>query len=143
MAKKTETDSIIDMFAQFGRRLNVSDADIDRVIEHHRRNLEAFEESARSVSSGTASLMARQREILEEMAADIREMSETYRTPSNPAELMAKQAEFTRKGFEAAVRNTGEVAGMVARSSSEALDILRKRMQEGMTEIREGMDKRK
>lgn len=143
MAKKPESDSIIDMFARFGRELHVSDVDIERVIEHHRRNLEAFEQSARAASTGAASVMTRQRQMLEEMAANIREMADSYRTPANPQDLMAKQAEFARKGFETAVKNTGDLAGMVARSNTEALDILRKRMKEGMAEIRQSFDKKK
>jgi hypothetical protein len=41
---------------------------------------------------------------------------------------------MTGLDFETAVRNTGEVAELVAKSSGEALDILRQRIREGMEE---------
>lgn len=143
MAKKPETESIIDMFARFGRELKMPDIDIERVIEHNRRNLEAFEESAKAAAAGTSKLMARQGEMLQEAARDINKMAEAYRKPSDPQDFAQKHAEFARKGFETAVRNTGEVAQMMAKSGAEALDILRQRIDEGMQEIRESYDKRK
>lgn len=143
MAKRPESDSIIDMFARLGRELRMPDLDIERVIEHHRRNLEAFEKSARAASSGAARVMSRQREMLEEMARDIRTMSADFTPPSDPKALVEKQAEFARKGFETAVKNTGEVADLVAKSGGEALDILRERIREGMAEIRQSFEQKK
>ena len=143
MAKTPESQSIIDMFARLGRELKMPDIDIERVIEHHRRNLEAFEESARTAASGASSLLARQSEMLQETLRDINEMAESYKSPSDPQDFAEKHAEFARKGFESAVRNTGEVAELVAKSSGEALDILRRRIREGMEEIRESYEKRK
>lgn len=143
MAKKPEFNSIIDMFARLGRELKMPDLDIERVIEHHRRNLEAFEESARTAAAGTSKLMARQSEMLKETLHDINEMAETYTKPSDPKDFAEKHAEFARKGFETAVRNTGEVAELVAKSSGEALDVLRQRIKDGMQEIRESYEKRR
>lgn len=143
MAQKPQSDSLIDMFARLGRDLNMPDIDIDRVIEHHRRNLEAFERSARAAGAGASAVFARQREMLRETFDDINEMAEHVRAGGDPQDLVAKQAEFAREGFETAVRNTGEVADLVARSSGEALDILRNRIREGLDEIRQGVEKRR
>ena len=52
MAK--EQQSFIDMFARLGHDLKLPSMDIERVIEHHRRNLEALEQSARAVSTGAS-----------------------------------------------------------------------------------------
>lgn len=142
MAKKPQSDFLIDMFARLGRDLHMPQIDIDRVIEHHRRNLEAFERSARAASAGASAVFDRQREMLKSTLDDINDMAGDLRT-SDPQDLVSKQADFARKGFETAVRNTGEVAGMVARSSEEALDILRKRIKDGLDEIRDGVEGRK
>jgi phasin family protein len=56
--------------------------------------------------------------------------------------MMAKQADFARRTFEAAVKNTGEVAEMMKKSGGESLDILRERIKEAMSEIRQGYDKK-
>lgn len=142
MAKKPQSDSLIDMFARLGRDLHMPQIDIDRVIEHHRRNLEAFERSARAASAGASAVFERQREMLKATMDDINDMAGDLRA-SDPQAFMEKQAEFARKSFETTVRNTGEVAGLVARSGEEALDILRQRIREGLDEIREGVEGRK
>ena len=143
MAKKPESFSIIDMFAKLGHDLRMPEIDIERVIEHHRKNLEAFENSARAASAGASSVLARQREMLQETLSDVSDMAQSYRSAGDPQQMLTKQAEFARKSFETAVKNTGEVADLVRKSSTEAIDILRKRIQDGMEEIRESYDKRK
>jgi phasin family protein len=117
--------------------------DIERVIEHHRKNLEALEKSAATASAGAKAVIARQREMLEETLAEISGMARSYRAPANAQEFVEKQTEFARKSFETVVKNTSEVADMAGKSGSESLDILRKRIREGMAEIRESYEKRK
>lgn len=137
MAKQPESDSIIDMFAKLGRDLKLPSIDIERVLEHHRKNLEALQKSASASASGASSVMAKQREMLQETLRDITDMAQSYRVPGNPQEIMTKQADFARKTFEAAVKNAGEVADIVKKSGAESIDILRKRIQESMDEIRD------
>ncbi|TKT79137.1 TIGR01841 family phasin [Aquamicrobium sp. LC103] len=143
MAKKAASESVIDMFARLGQDLRLSGTDIERIIEHNRRNLEAFEQSARAAASGTSAILSRQREMLQDTLREVSDMAQNYRASSDPQELMSKQVEFARKSFETAVKNTGEVADLARQSSTEALEILRQRIREGMQEIREGFDRRK
>jgi phasin family protein len=142
MAKKPESNSIIDMFARLGREMKLPDVDIERAIEHHRRNLEALEKSARAAGEGASKLATRQREMLEEALEDVRRMAQNAKMPSDARGLVDQQAEFMRQGFETAVRNTGEMADLFARSGTEALDILRERLKEGMAEVRQSFEKR-
>jgi phasin family protein len=141
MAK--EQQSFIDMFARLGHDLKLPNMDIERVIEHHRRNLEALEQSARAASTGASAIMKRQREMLQETLDEISSMAHNYRAPATPQELVEKQTDFARKSFETAVKNTSEMADLVRKSGYESLDILRQRIREGMAEIREGYEKRK
>lgn len=143
MARKSETDSIIDMFARLGQDLKLPGMDIERVIEHHRKNLEALQKSAQSANVGASAVLARQREMLEETLRQITDMAEHYRPPMNPQDMVAKQADFARKSFETAVKNASEMADLVRKSSDETLEILRKRIREGMEEIRSSYEPRK
>ncbi|MGI6855689.1 phasin family protein [Mesorhizobium sp. 1B3] len=137
MAKKPESDSVFDMFAKLGRDLKLPSMEIERVLEYHRKNLEALQKSASASASGASSVMAKQREILQETLREITDMAQSYRVPGNPQEIMTKQADFARKTFETAVKNAGEVADIMKRSGAESIDILRKRIQESMEEIRD------
>ena len=143
MAKKSDSDSFVDMFTKLGRDLHVPNVDFQAIIEHNRRNLEALQESGRAATAGASAMMAKQRDILQETLREITEMAQSYRSPGNPQELMSKQADFARRSFETALKNTSEMAELVKKSSDESLDVLRKRIREGMEEIREGYDKRK
>jgi phasin family protein len=113
------------------------------VIEHHRKNLEALQKSASATAAGASSLMARQREMLQDSLREITEMAQNYRAPGSPQEMVAKQTDFARKSFETALKNAGEVAEMVNKSGSESIEILRRRIKDAMEEIRQGYEKKK
>ena len=81
--------------------------------------------------------------MLQETLDDVVDMAQSYRVSGNPQEMMAKQADFARKSFEAAVKNAGEVAEIVRKSGSELIDILRERIRELMEEVRANFEKRK
>lgn len=141
MAKKPETDeSIVDMFSQFGKSLKLPMVDVETILSHHRKNLEALQKATSASAAGAQSLMAKQREALQDGLQEIQEMAQSFRAPGGPQEMMAKQAEFARKSFETAVKNTGEVADIVRKHGSESVEILRSRIQEAMNEIRDVYD---
>jgi len=143
MAKKPESESFMDMFAGLGRDLKLPSVDIERILEHNRKNIEALQKSAQATASGASTLMARQREMLQDTLREVTDMAQSYRAPGNPQDMMAKQVEFARKSFEAAVKNAGEVAEIVKKSGTESIDILRQRIREAMDEVKETYDKKK
>ncbi|MEO5755728.1 MAG: phasin family protein [Mesorhizobium sp.] len=142
MAKQPDTDSFMDMFSRFGRDLKMPNVDVEAILSHHRKNLEALEKSARAGAAGATSLLSRQREMLQDTLREVTDIAQSYRAPGNPQELIAKQTEFARKSFEAALKNAGEVAELVKKSGSDSVDILRNRIKEAMEEIRAGYDKK-
>jgi phasin family protein len=141
MAKQPESDSFLDMFSRFGRDLKVPN--VEAILAHHRKNLEALEKSVRAEAAGATSLLSRQREMLQDTLREISDMAQNYKAPGNPQELMTKQAEFAKKSFEAALKNASEVAELVKRSGTESVEILRERIKEAMEEIRSGYEKKK
>jgi phasin family protein len=145
MAKKPESEpeSFIDMFARFGQDLRMPNFDVDRIMEHHRKNLEALEKAAEATAAGASSLLSRQREALQQGLREFSDMVENYQAPGSPQEAMAKQADFARRSFEAAVKNAGEVAEIMRKSGSESTDILRRRLREAMDEIRESYERQR
>ena len=143
MAKKAESESIMDMFSKFGKDLKMPNVDVEAILSHHRKNFEALEAAAKASAAGASSLMNRQREMLQRTLKEVTEMAESFRAPGNPHDMIAKQTEFAKKSFEAAVTDASEVANLVKKSSTDAIEILRARIRESMEEIRENYDKRK
>ena len=142
MAKQTDPDTFLDMFSRFGRDLKLPNVDVEAIVSHHRKNLEALEKSARAGAEGASSLLQRQREMLQDTLREVTDMAQSYRTPGNPQEIIAKQTEFARKSFETALKNACEVAELVKKSGTESVDILRGRIKEAMEEIRAGYEKK-
>ncbi|MER8536242.1 phasin family protein [Mesorhizobium sp. M1005] len=142
MAKRPESESFIDMFGKFGRDLKLPNVDVEAILAHHAKNLEALEKSARASTAGASALLSRQREMLQDTLREITDMAQSYRAPGNPQEMMQKQAAFARKSFETALKNAGEMAELARASGTESIEILRSRIKEAMEEIRAGHDKR-
>jgi phasin family protein len=142
MAKQPESDSFLDMFSRFGRDLKLPNIDVQAILDHHRKNIEALEKSARAGAAGASSVLSRQREMVQEALNEIAGMAHDYRAPGNPQEIVTKQVEFARKSFETALKNAGEVADLARKSGTESVDILRDRIKAAMAEIRAGYDKK-
>ncbi|RWA75693.1 phasin family protein [Mesorhizobium sp. M1C.F.Ca.ET.193.01.1.1] len=142
MAKQPESDSFLDMFGRFGRDLKLPNVDVQAILDHHRKNIEALEKSARAGAAGATSVLSRQREMMQDALSEITRMAQNYQVPGNPQELMTKQLEFARKSFETTLKNAGEVAELVKKSGTESIEILRDRIKDAMAEIRAGYDRK-
>lgn len=143
MAKKAQPDSFMDMFSAFGQDLKMPQVDIETVLEHHRKNLEALQKSVSASASGATTLMARQRDMLEEQLHEIARMAQSYQPGPNAQEAMERHGEFVRKSFETAVKNASEVAQIVQKSGAESIEILRQRIRDSMDEVRNGFERGK
>ena len=142
MAKKPETEHFIDMFANLGRDLKMPQVDVDHILDHHRKNLDALEKATRSAASGATDVFARQREILEQTLGEVRDIAARMVVPGSPKELIDRQAELAKKSFETAVKNASEIGEVISRSSTEAIDILRGRIKEAMEEMQKGIGRK-
>lgn len=143
MAKQPEAESILDMFSKVGSDLKLPKVDVEAILGNHRKNLEALEQSAKAAASGASSLMAKQREMLQETLREITDMAQSYSKPGQPQELMSRQADFARRSFETAVKNASEVAEIVKKTGGESIEILRQRIRETMQEMRSGFEGKK
>lgn len=130
------SQTIIDMIKKFGTDLKLPGVDMDGVIAHHRKNLEALGQSTKVAAEGAASLAAKQREILEAAMAEMTNLAKGFKMPGTPQEAMTAQTEFAKKAIEAAIQNTKDMAELVQKSNAEALSIIQNRMKESFEEIR-------
>ncbi len=136
-----DQNPFMDMFSRFGESLHMPKMDIDAVLANHRKNIEALEQSARAAAAGAMSLMNRQREAIAEGMREATAMAQSVRT--DPQEMAGKQAEWTRRSFEAAVNNAGEMAEIIRKSGTESVDILRQRVRESMEDAMKAYSARK
>ncbi|TPN88585.1 phasin family protein [Mesorhizobium sp. CU2] len=142
MAKQPESDHFLDMFSRFGRDLKLPNVDVQAFLDHHRKNLEALEKSARASAAGASAVMSKQSEVIQQAMREITQMAHNYQAPASPQDFLTRQAEFARRSFETAVKTTSEVADLARKSGTESIEILRDRIRDAMAEIRAGYDKK-
>ena len=111
MAKKPEeTDSIFDLFPKLGSDLKLPKVDVEAILAHNRKNLEALEKSAKATAAGASSLLAKQREVLQDTLREVTDMAQSFRVPGNPQEMMTNRrtsASLIRSGRQERRRSRG------------------------------------
>ena len=143
MTEKTPVDSFMNMFKDFGANLNLPTPEVNSILDHHRKNIQALQDAAQVASAGGQSVMAKQREALEEALADISDrVKGGPGGMSEPSKMMTDQAELARKSFEMAVKHATEVQDIARESGTEVFNILRARMEESFAELTGDMFKR-
>lgn len=139
MTEKKATEDMVSMFMNFGKDMKLPTPDLEALVARHRKNLEALDAAAKTAGSGATSIVARQREMVQEALEEITTMSENLKSGGTPQTMMAAQADFARRSFEMAIKNTSEIAGMAQKSSTEAFKVLQQNMQETLEEARKAM----
>lgn len=143
MTDKKNTDDLVSMFMNFGKDMKLPSPDLEAIVERHKKNLQALDTAAKTAGSGASEIMARQRTMVQEALEEISAMAEAVKGGGGPQSLMTAQAEFARRSFEAAIKNTSEIAGIAQKSSTEAFKVLQQNMQETLEEARRAMTQTK
>lgn len=142
MADNNQMNAFMDMFKDFGKNLNIPGPDVNDLVDHHRKNIQAMQDAASAASAGGQEVMNMQRAQLEAALKDIAEMVQGAMSGGiDPSKMMAGQAEFAKKSFETTVKNASEVGEIVKGSGEETFNILRTRMEESIAELSSGMKK--
>jgi hypothetical protein len=103
MADKT----VMDMFADMAKQINLPKIDYEAFLDIHRKNIEAMQKSAAVVSEGGGAVLAKQQEILAEVGREARQLIADFKPGGSPQEVAAKQAELAKRVFEAQSRIPG------------------------------------
>src|SRR5260370_41435783 len=91
------TQSWIEMLKKFGSDLNLPKVDVDKLIEMHRKNIDALEQSAQVASGGAESLADKQREMIETAFREAAAMAPDFRPTGDPKGVVAKQTGLAKK----------------------------------------------
>ncbi|MEL6745991.1 MAG: phasin family protein, partial [Pseudomonadota bacterium] len=59
-----KSGNMFDMFQKFGESLKLPTPEVDAMVEHQRKNIQAFQDAMQATSSGTQEFMSKQREQL-------------------------------------------------------------------------------
>ena len=133
------TKPFTDMFKSMGEQLKVPSFDMNKIMEHQQKNLDAMARSWQAAASGAQEIARKQHEIFEAALKDITELAKDYQPGASAHEAMAKHADYAKKAMEAAIVNTRDLAELAKKSAGDALNIVLERMKESLVEISAGL----
>jgi phasin family protein len=138
-----ETTSYVDMLRKFGGDLGLPKVDVDKLIESHKKNIDALSQSATVAAQGAQSVAQKQREIFEAGLQEATKLAQGYQPLGKLQDNLALQTEFAKKVFEIAVKGAQESATTARQSTSEAVKIIQDRLKESFDEMRSSVNRTK
>lgn len=117
--------------------------DVESLMATQRKNLEALAAANRLAVEATQAVFKRQTEVLRQTLEQIAASGRDVAGAGSVQEKAARQTDIARDQFERAVSNAREIAEMIARSNTEAADLLNKRFAESLEEFRDVLLKMK
>jgi phasin family protein len=138
MAKQAEHALDFDITKYIGD-IKVPGLDVEVIISAQRRNIDALTQANKLAFEGFQAVLKRQAEIirqsLEEGAAVAKELVDA----GTPQDKAIRQTELTKEAFERALANARELSEIIAKSNSEAFELLNKRFVQILDEIKAGI----
>jgi phasin family protein len=130
-----------DPFLDFRRIMGewkVPNLDLDAVAQSQRKNIEALTHANQVAIDSTQAWVRRNFELARQSMEDLQTMLSDITKPDGSMEdRLAKQAEYSRKTLEKGVENFREIAELVTKANADAMNILAKRVSEGLDEVRD------
>jgi phasin family protein len=122
--------------------MKVPGVDMDALMQSQRKNIEALTAANKLAFEGMQAVATRQTEILRQTMDELSKMMQEMMAAGTPEDRMAKQADLTKAAFEKSLANMKEIAEMIAKSNSEAADVITQRVSATLEEIK-GMAQQK
>lgn len=119
----------------FGTPFKVPGVDAETLLEAQRKNIEAITAANRVAFEGVQAIAQRQAEILRQTMAGAVEAGKALSGVGNPQDQLVKQTQLAKDSYETACANVRELAEMNAKSGAEALEVITKRVSEGLDEV--------
>jgi phasin family protein len=92
---------------------------------------------------GVQAVLRRQAEIMRQMVEESSTVMREMMATGAPEQKIAQQTDLVKAAFEKALANLREMTEMVAKSNSEAADVLTKRIGESLTELKSSVQNAK
>jgi len=117
--------------------------DVDALITTQRKNIDALTAANRTVLEGLQAVFQRQADILRTSISEATEAAQKIASAASPQEGAIRQTELVKDAFERALSNSRELSDIIARSNSEAAELLSRRFVQLLDELKDGIAKTK
>jgi phasin family protein len=110
--------------------------DVESVLASQQKNIQALTAANQLALEGFQAVVRRQSEIVRQTMEQTSSMMSELMAAGSPEDKVAKQADLVKLAFEKALSNARELAELVAKSNSEAADVINKRVSESLEEVK-------
>lgn len=143
MAKTTGNPFLDIDVTKFLGDYKVPGVDVDSLLASQRKNIEAITAANQLAVEGLQAVIRRQAEILRQSLEESSALMSDLMAAGSPEDKAAKQTDLVKAAFEKALANSRELAELVAKSNTEAAEILSKRFSESLDELKLAIAKSK
>jgi phasin family protein len=109
--------------------------DLEGVVAVQRRNVEAVVAANQLAFEGYQAIARRQGEIVRQSLEETASIVSELMSAGTPEEKVTRQAEMVKAIFEKTNANLKELSDLLAKSNTEAADVLAKRVSDGIDEM--------
>ncbi len=141
MAKQPEKAFFdIDVTKMIGE-FKVPGLDVEGLMASQRKNIEALTQANKLALEGVQAVFKRQAEILRQAVEEAATAAKDLTDASTPQDKAIRQTELTKDVFERGLANARELSEIIAKSNSEACELLNKRFTQVLDEIKDSIRK--
>jgi phasin family protein len=115
--------------------------DVEGFVASQRKNVEALTAANQLAFEGVQALVRRQAEIVRENVEELTKITRELTAAGSPEDKLAKQTQLAKEAFENALGHVRELTGLVQKSSSQAVDVLSKRVADNLDEVKAALTK--
>ncbi len=121
---------------QIFSQLKIPGVDLSAIFEARRKDIEALTQVNQHAYEGVQALVRREAEMMQQAVAELQSALKSMAAKS-PGELASKGTELAKQAIERALANMRELAEIASKSQSQAYDVVNKRFQENLQELRQ------
>lgn len=120
-------------FTKMWSEFKLPQFDVEAIMAAQQRNIEAVSAANKAAMEGFQIAAKRQFDLVRETMEKGAEITQEY-VALNPEDKFAQQGKYAKAAFETGLDNAREVAGIATGAANQAVDIVSKRVLEGLGE---------
>jgi phasin family protein len=110
--------------------------DFGAIFDMQRKNIEAFTAASQTFTQGLQTVAKRQSEIARQQVEQFQSLLTTAAPTTKVEDTLVKQADLVKAAYEKNVSNARELQNILTKVTTEASDILSRRVVAGLDEIK-------
>ena len=121
-------------FSKVWADVKIPELNVDALIAAQQKNIEAMSLANKAAIEGWQVFAKKQAELWQSAIEDTGALAQDVTFAKKPAEMLAKQADFAKSAMKTGLANAREAQELAAKTANKTVDIVSKRLVEGMDE---------